>query len=139
MTQTIRDISAKKGTKTPIAEALSKVPRDLRAAEGHRVVVLVTDGKEDCGGDPAKAIKALAVDGTTTTVSIVGYALGDDAADVKAELTDWAMLGGGHFYDAPDEAGLKAALSSALAPPYLVYDETGAFIVLVLSVTRCRA
>ena len=59
LTRTIGDLPIRKGTRTPIAKALSKVPSDMEGASGHRLVILLTDGKEDCGGDPAAAITAL--------------------------------------------------------------------------------
>ncbi|MGN6486340.1 MAG: hypothetical protein ACTHLT_00790, partial [Devosia sp.] len=45
--------------KTPIAASLRAVADDLREATGPRVVVLVTDGEETCGGDPRAEIEAL--------------------------------------------------------------------------------
>lgn len=120
MARTIKDVPAVKGARTPIAKALSKVPQDLRGMEGHHVVVLVTDGDEDCGGDPAAAIAALADAGYTSVVHIIGYTIGDD--DGVATLAAWAELGGGLYLDAPDQAGLDAALATALTAPYLVFD-----------------
>ena len=121
MARTIRDLPARRGTRTPIAKALSKVPQDLRGVDGHRIVVLVTDGKEDCGGDPAAAIRALADAGYTSTVHIIGYALPDDS-DARDSLAEWAALGGGRYFEAPDAASLDAALTTALTTPYLVFD-----------------
>jgi hypothetical protein len=121
MKRTIRELPVRKGTRTPIAKALSKVPQDLDGVDGHRVVVLVTDGKEDCGGDPAAAIAALADAGYTSAVQIIGYALPDDAA-ARTALAGWAALGGGRYFEAPDRAGLDEALASALTAPYLVFD-----------------
>ena len=122
MKQTIRDLPTRKGTRTPIAKAIEQVPRDLRGFEGHRLVVLVTDGKEDCGGDPAAAIAALADAGYTSTVHLIGYALPDDEA-LRQDLADWAALGGGRFLEAGDRASLAAALSTATSAPYLVFDQ----------------
>jgi Mg-chelatase subunit ChlD len=121
LTRTIGDLPIRKGTRTPIAKALSKVPSDLDGAAGHRLVVLLTDGKEDCGGDPAAAVAALVDAGYPVTLNIVGYTLGDDA-QLRQELADLASLGGGRYLDAPDAAGLASALRAALAAPYLVFD-----------------
>lgn len=127
MKRTIRELPSRKGTMTPIAKALEKVPQDLRDFRGHRVVVLVTDGKEDCGGDPAAAITALSDAGLTTTVHLVGYALADDEG-LRETFGQWAALGGGRYYDAVDRASLAAALESALTPPYLVFDESDTLV-----------
>jgi hypothetical protein len=120
MANTIRNLPARKGTRTPIAKALTKVPQDLRGVDGHRVVVLVTDGKEDCGGDPSAAIATLADAGYTSTVHIIGYTVDDPG--VEAALQEWAAYGGGRYFDAPDRAGLDAALATAITVPYLVFD-----------------
>jgi hypothetical protein len=126
MASTIREMPARKGTRTPIAKALTKVPQDLRGVDGHRVVVLVTDGKEDCGGDPAAAIAALADAGYTSTVHIIGYTVDDP--DVEGTLAGWAASGGGRYFDAPDPASLDAALATALTVPYLVFDADGTMV-----------
>lgn len=126
MKRVIRETSARKGVKTPIAKALSRVPRDLGDAGSHRLVVLVTDGREDCDGDPAAAIAALSAAGYTTTVHVIGLALDDD--DVRDTLAEWAALGGGRYLDAPDRAGLAAALQTAFTAPYLVFDEEGTLV-----------
>lgn len=122
MKRTIRDLPSRKGTMTPIAKALEKVPQDLGGFSGHRVVVLVTDGKEDCGGDPAAAIAALSEAGHTTTVHLIGYALADDE-ELRRTYEGWATLGGGRYFDATDRASLAAALESAVSAPFLVFAE----------------
>lgn len=127
MSQAIRGLPARRGTMTPIAKALSEVPSDLAQAEGHRVIVLVTDGKEDCGGDPAAAIAALADDGYTSSVHLIGYALPDDET-LRATMAEWATLGGGRYFDAPTRGSLAAALEAATTAPYLVFDEDGALV-----------
>ena len=48
---------------TPLGAALGRVAADLRDATGPRIVVLVTDGEETCGGDPRGAIAGLVAQG----------------------------------------------------------------------------
>ncbi len=72
--------------KTPIGASLAAVADDLRDAEGSAIVVLLTDGEETCGGDPAAAIKRLHELGIQVQVNIVGFALDDDA--LKAQFSD---------------------------------------------------
>jgi Mg-chelatase subunit ChlD len=38
--------------KTPLAAALERVAADLSEVDGPKIVVLVTDGEETCGGNP---------------------------------------------------------------------------------------
>ena len=52
---------------TPIGAALKQVASDLAGVTGPRIVVLVTDGEENCGGNPGKAVKDLARQGSTST------------------------------------------------------------------------
>ena len=80
----------------------------------------------DCGGDPGAAIEALEAVDATTTVNVVGFALEERA--MKDEMTAWALLGGGDYFDAVDQAGLDAAVAAALLPPFLVFDETGVVV-----------
>jgi len=127
MKQTIREVPTRKGTRTPIAKAISKVPQDMQGVDGHRIVVLVTDGKEDCGGDPASAIAALADSGYTSAVHIIGYALPDDE-EIGAALAEWAALGGGRYVEAADRASLDAALASVVAAPYLIFDSADVLV-----------
>jgi len=116
-------IEAKNNAKTPIAASLAQVGSDLRAASGERVVILVTDGEETCGGDPAKTIAQLRAGGTNVRVNIVGFAIDDQA--LAETFADWTDLGGGTYFSANDAAALKAALSGALQRPFEVVDSTG--------------
>ena len=96
------------------------------ASTGPRVVVVVTDGAENCKGDPAAAVQSLVDAGFDTTVNIVGFALDDE--DLKASMASWAELGGGVFFDAQDQAGLSSAIASTLQAPFRVLDATGAVV-----------
>jgi Ca-activated chloride channel family protein len=62
---------------TPIAYSLEQAASDFPADAKERVIVLVSDGKETCQGDPAVAAKALA--GKGLTVHTVGFVV-DTAA-----------------------------------------------------------
>ena len=127
MDKTIRTLPIKKGTRTPIAKVIDKAAADLAEFDGHRVVVLLTDGKEDCGGDPAAAIEALNAQGSSAAVHIIGYDLPDDQATYDA-LAEWAALGNGRYIEAVDRASLIAALDQVLAAPYLVFDADGVLV-----------
>lgn len=109
--------------KTPIAASLAATSEDLAAAAGPRVVVLVTDGEETCGGDPEAEIAALRAQGVQVTVNIVGFAVDDSA--VAATLAAWAAQGGGRYLPAGDEAGLAAAMDQAVLEGFAVRDATG--------------
>src|SRR4030095_11044075 len=77
------------------------------AKEG--VIVLVSDGKETCQGDPVIAARALAAKGIT--VHTVGFVV-DTAA--RGQLQAVARATGGTYFDAPVGPELPDTLKSAL-------------------------
>jgi|GEM_PF-481141 len=77
LVRTIQAIDARGAT--PIAYSLELALEDLRGLEGRKVVVLVTDGAESCGGDVRAAVEALTAEGLDVDVRIIGFALSDFA------------------------------------------------------------
>jgi hypothetical protein len=119
----INALVAKNGAKTPIGASLEKAADDLKGVTGEKLIVLVTDGEETCGGDPAAAIASLRKAGVTTRVSIVGFALEDQA--LAATFRRWADAGGGAFFDAKDAAGLDKSLAEAMRAGFEVVNAQG--------------
>jgi hypothetical protein len=122
----IAALTAKNGAKTPIGASLAKVADDLKTAKGEKLVVLITDGEETCGGDPAAEIEKLRKAGIGTRVSIVGFALDDQK--LAATFRRWSDLGAGAFFDAKDAAGLDKALTDSLRPGFEVVNAQGQVI-----------
>lgn len=113
---------------TPISYSLSQLAKDFAGAAGEKVVVLVTDGKEDCKGEPAAAVRALQAGGLKFRLDIVGFALSDRTASdrkAKRDMEAVAALSGGRFYDAKNAQSLDLALQASLAVPYDVLDAAG--------------
>jgi hypothetical protein len=121
--QRINALNAKNGAKTPIGASLAKVADDLKGVTGEKLVVLITDGEETCGGDPAAEIDKLRKSGIGTRVSIVGFALDDQ--QLAATFRRWSDLGGGAFFDAKDAAGLQKSLEAALRPGFEIVNAQG--------------
>ena len=94
---------------TPIAYSLGQAANDFPADAKERVIVLVSDGKETCQGDPLVAAKALAAKGIT--VHTVGFVV-DTAA--RGQLQAIARATGGTYFDAPVGPELPDTLKSAL-------------------------
>lgn len=113
--------------KTPIAASLEAAGRDLAAHPGRRVIVLLTDGEETCGGDPEAAIDALRAGGVEVTVNIVGLAVEDPALD--SVFSRWAERGGGRYIPADDAATLEGALAAAMGERFVVRAAPGAAVV----------
>jgi von Willebrand factor type A domain-containing protein len=95
---------------TPISYSLEQAANDFPADAKERVIVLVSDGKETCKGDPVLAAKALA--GKGITVHTVGFIV-DMAA--RGQLQNIARITGGTYFDAPVGPELPDTLKSAFA------------------------
>ena len=116
----VDSLDAQSNARTPIAASLEKVASDLSGAKGERIVILVTDGEETCGGNPASAIQALMKRGIGTRINIVGFAVDD--RKTAASFRQWSSAGAGSYFDAKDAAGLNQAFSLALRPRFEVLD-----------------
>lgn len=85
---------------TPLADALATAERALSdsasGAPGERVVYVVSDGKETCGGDPIATARAIHEGDTNAIVNVIGF---DLAEEDRAQLAAVAEAGGGTFED----------------------------------------
>jgi hypothetical protein len=94
---------------TPIAAALEAVASNFAALKGQsNSAVLVTDGIEECGGDPCAAARAIRAAGIGLKVHVVGFTLNEkqrQTIQCVADETD------GKYLDAQDAAGLSDALA----------------------------
>ncbi|WP_167772920.1 vWA domain-containing protein [Ramlibacter humi] len=109
--------------RTPIGASLEKAADDLAAAKGPRLIVLLTDGEETCGGDAAAAIARLKKATPSTRVNIVGFAIDDRR--LQATLRHWAQLADGSYHDAGDAAGLARAMEAAMRTGFEVTTPDG--------------
>jgi Mg-chelatase subunit ChlD len=108
---------------TPIAYTLRQVAKDFGSAPGEKLVILVTDGKEECGGSPSAVVQELVAQGIKIRLNIVGFALAEAA--VRQEMDRVAKFTGGKFYDAQNARALRQAIQQSLAIPYEVRDAAG--------------
>jgi hypothetical protein len=111
---------------TPIAYSLRQVPRDFAGEPGRKLVILVTDGKEECGESPVEAASELVASGLELRVDVVGFALAEE--QTKADMKEVARLADGSFFDAQDRETLLGALQRSMRPGYEVYDASGATV-----------
>ena len=88
---------------TPIALSLKKAAADFPADATDKLIVLVTDGEEACGGDVRAAIEGL----KGIDLRIIGFDLDPDDARVFKQL--------GAFENAADAKALAGALGRAVA------------------------
>jgi len=104
---------------TPIAYALNQASRDFGAMEADRAVVLVTDGIESCGGDPAYAAQQLREQGII--VHVIGFGFGNAADEDTASLRAIANASGGRYVTAGSAEELKVALAQTVATSFSVF------------------
>lgn len=91
---------------TPIGASLEMSAKDLENFD-HKVVLLLSDGEETCGGDPVGKMKALEAKGVQITVHTVGF----DVDSVTAEqLRQISEATGGVYVDAGSADELKEGL-----------------------------
>ena len=99
--------------RTPIEYALREAAKDFPVGPGNdNIVILVSDGKETCGGDPCAAAKALREAGVGLKIHVVGF---DIKPEERAELECIAKAGGGSYFPADSATGLADALGKAQA------------------------
>jgi hypothetical protein len=122
-TQLLEGITAINLARTPIADSLRLVAEDLAAATGPRIIVLVTDGEETCGGDPEQVIRDLRAQGYDVRVNIVGFDVADPA--LQETFQQWANLGGGLYFNAANANELGNAVTQAVRPSYRIVDGAG--------------
>ena len=97
---------------TPIVTSLLAAAGDFSKSAGKRMIVLVTDGQESCGGDLAAAVAKLRAAEPPIELRVIGLDLPERAAATFSGLAT--------FVAAQDAAGLAEALQGAVetvAPP----------------------
>lgn len=100
---------------TPINHVLALAAGDVSKEDSaERIVVLVSDGKETCEGDPCVTAKALAAVDAKLIVHTIGF--GVDAA-ARRQLQCIAAMGRGTYSDAGTSRDLAAALGEAASKP----------------------
>ncbi|MBX3143261.1 MAG: VWA domain-containing protein [Trueperaceae bacterium] len=134
--QAVRAIEPKLLSQTPLADALAAVAQDLSGAGASRIVILVTDGVESCGGDPAAAVAALKAAGQ---IELAIVSLGVEA-DAQAIFGTLAAGVGASYVDVGSFETLIASLETLISsmqqahlaeaqerlhPPFEVLDPAG--------------
>jgi Ca-activated chloride channel homolog len=103
--QTAVDTTKAKGA-TPIVKALELAASDFPAEATKKLIVLVTDGEESCGGDLNAVAESLKAQGIEIDLKIIGFAL---SANAQA-----SFAGIGEFVNAADAEQLASALQGAV-------------------------
>jgi hypothetical protein len=95
---------------TPIAAALEMAAKSFLAFKGQEnAIILVTDGIEECKGDPCAAASAIKAAGLDLKVNVVGFTL---KPEQRKLIECVATETGGTYYDAKNAAALTTALAT---------------------------
>ena len=92
---------------TPIAYSLGKCGYDFPDTKARNVVILITDGLEECNGDPCAVSLELQKKGVIIKPFVIGIGLDVTFADAFKCI--------GKFYDASSETGFKNILNIVVA------------------------
>jgi Ca-activated chloride channel homolog len=106
--QAIVDRATPRG-QTPLTYSLEQAARDFGpASDEERVIILVSDGEESCGGDPTAAARALQAQGFKLKVHTIGF---DVDVAARAQLEALSSATGGEYHDARNATALAESLT----------------------------
>jgi hypothetical protein len=92
--------------KTPITLSVKTTAEKLKTLEDETTVILVSDGKETCEGDPCALVKQLKESGVRFVMHVIGF---DVTEEERNQLECIAGAGGGTYYAAKN-AGEKGGM-----------------------------
>ena len=113
---------------TPIAASLRAAGSELKNKVSKGEIILISDGRETCGGDPcAEAEKLSAYTNIELKVFTIGYSVD---SQTRKQLQCIAKKGGGKYFDAKDKFVLKKVLHHIVREEVTKYiDEDGDGVV----------
>jgi len=94
---------------TPIAPSLEEAAKDFAGKDGqNNIIALMSDGEEDCNGDPCAAAQRVHTAGIHLQINVIGLHV---LPKERTQLQCVANAGGGKYYDAGSARELKLAAS----------------------------
>ncbi len=100
--------------KTPISYSVELTAEKLQNLEEKTTIVLVSDGKETCGGDPCQLVRKLKESGIKFIIHVIGF---DVTAEEKKQLECIAKAGGGTYYTARNANQFLHAMRKVVSKP----------------------
>jgi Ca-activated chloride channel family protein len=97
--------------KAPLAASIEQAAQELNYQEQKATIIVVTDGADNCTGDPCATASDLKATGADFTIHVIGFGLKEAEKQAVACLADAT---GGLYLEAGDQAGLSAALTQAV-------------------------
>lgn len=109
--------------RTPIGRSLRAAADDLAAEKGRKIVVLVSDGGDNCAPpDPCRVAREISDGGVKLRIQPVGFQVSERA---RRQLECIADAGGGRYTDAQDPDKLGDELRTLLARAFRDYRARG--------------
>jgi Ca-activated chloride channel family protein len=109
--------------RTPIGRSLLATPDDFPEDGRRHQVILVSDGLDNCAPpSPCAAARRVARRGVSLSISVVGFALDEEA---RRQMRCIARVGGGTYVDAGDTDKLREELLAAFARAFRGYEPSG--------------
>ncbi|MBA4494237.1 VWA domain-containing protein [Paenactinomyces guangxiensis] len=96
---------------TPLAAAIKQAGEDLKQGDpdAKKVVYVVSDGLETCGGNPEQEARALHESDIEAIVNIIGFDLDEESKKVLEQV---AKAGGGEFKAVESSAEMESGLEA---------------------------
>lgn len=108
---------------TPIAYSLDLASKDFSPEKDNtNVIVLVSDGKETCGGDPVALVKQLKAQGFDLKIYVIGFAVDNES---REQLQLIANTSGGSYYNADNADQLNKSLIEIKQRSFEEYTAAG--------------
>ncbi|MEA1897394.1 MAG: VWA domain-containing protein [Bacteroidota bacterium] len=107
--------------KTPITRSVRITAEKLKTMEDKTTIIMVSDGKESCQGDPCAMVKQLKKIGIKFTMHVIGF---DVKKEGRAQLECMAKAGGGKYYTADNADQLQMAAQNVVKEATLL-PQTG--------------
>ncbi|MDY7038224.1 MAG: VWA domain-containing protein, partial [Thermodesulfobacteriota bacterium] len=107
--QQIKTISPK--GKTPITQSVRITAEKLKTIEDETTIILVSDGKETCEGDPCALVRTLKQSGVRFVMHVIGFDVTDEE---RKQLECIAKAGGGMYYSAKNAGEFRMAATKVV-------------------------
>lgn len=100
--------------KTPITLSIQRIAERLKYVGKESTVVLISDGRETCEGDPCAEVKKLKERGVRFVIHVIGFAVTEND---RKQLECIADAGDGTYYAAKDASALMLAGKKVVEDP----------------------
>jgi Ca-activated chloride channel family protein len=97
--------------KTPITLSVRKTAQKLKGLKEETTIILVSDGKETCEGDPCALVKELKAAGIKFVMHVIGF---DVTEEERAQLECMAQAGDGEYFTAKTAKDFQMAATEVV-------------------------